>query len=202
MLRNQYDMDVVTWSPQGRLHQVEYAMEAVKQGSCAVGLRSKTHVVLCTLKRNSSELSTHQKKLFKIDDHVGMAISGLTADARVIARYMRNECLNHRSAPCRAPAVPRPASTDNHTHHRWARQTPQIALIPMRPCGEMLQRKATSRAGQRLQPTHRVSGQCHGAPLGTNAAAATTHTHHIMQCGAEEQGERGARRRRRAGGGY
>ena len=30
--RNQYDNDVTTWSPQGRLHQVEYAMEAVKQG--------------------------------------------------------------------------------------------------------------------------------------------------------------------------
>ncbi len=35
----QYDQDVVTWSPQGRIHQIEYAMEAVKQGSAAVGLK-------------------------------------------------------------------------------------------------------------------------------------------------------------------
>lgn len=34
----QYDTDVTTWSPQGRLFQVEYAMEAVKQGSCTVGI--------------------------------------------------------------------------------------------------------------------------------------------------------------------
>ena len=39
----QYDQDVVTWSPQGRIHQIEYAMEAVKQGSAAVGLK----VILC-----------------------------------------------------------------------------------------------------------------------------------------------------------
>ena len=37
----QYDTDVTTWSPQGRLHQVEYAMEAVKQGSAAVGLKAR-----------------------------------------------------------------------------------------------------------------------------------------------------------------
>jgi murein DD-endopeptidase MepM/ murein hydrolase activator NlpD len=37
--QRQYDTDVSTWSPQGRLFQVEYAMEAVKQGSCAVGLK-------------------------------------------------------------------------------------------------------------------------------------------------------------------
>ncbi|KAI8469700.1 MAG: nucleophile aminohydrolase [Monoraphidium minutum] len=96
MFRNQYDTDVTTWSPQGRLFQVEYAMEAVKQGSAAVGLTSKTHAVLATLKRAQNELSSYQRKIFKIDDHMGIAISGLTADGRVLCRYMRNECLNHR----------------------------------------------------------------------------------------------------------
>lgn len=95
MFRNQYDTDVTTWSPAGRLHQVEYAMEAVKQGSAAIGLRSKTHVVLATVNKASSELSAHQKKLFKIDNHVGIAMAGLTADGRVLSRYMRSECINH-----------------------------------------------------------------------------------------------------------
>ena len=35
----QYDTDVTTWSPQGRIFQIEYAMEAVKQGSAVVGLK-------------------------------------------------------------------------------------------------------------------------------------------------------------------
>lgn len=95
MFRNQYDTDITTYSPQGRLHQVEYAMEAVKQGSAVVGMRSKTHVILATLKRSSSELASHQKKLSAVDDHVGVAIAGLTADARVLTRFMRSECLNH-----------------------------------------------------------------------------------------------------------
>jgi len=98
MFHNQYDSDVTIWSPQGRLHQVEYAMEAVKQGSATVGLKSNTHAVLVALKRASSELSSHQKKILPIDDHVGVSIAGLTADARTISRWMRTECLNSRYA--------------------------------------------------------------------------------------------------------
>jgi len=96
MFRNQYDNDVTVWSPQGRLHQVEYAMETVKQGSATVGLKNYDYAVLLALKRSTFELSSHQKKIFTIDDHVGMSIAGLTADARILWRYLRNECLNER----------------------------------------------------------------------------------------------------------
>lgn len=72
-------------------------MEAVKQGSAAIGLKNKKFVVLAALKRAPhAELSSYQKKLFKIDNHMGIAIAGLAADARVLSRYMRNECLNHK----------------------------------------------------------------------------------------------------------
>lgn len=59
-------------------------------------MRSKTHAVLATLKRSSNNLASYQQKIFKIDDHVGIAIAGLTADGRVLSRYMRQECMNHR----------------------------------------------------------------------------------------------------------
>jgi 20S proteasome subunit alpha 6 len=59
-------------------------------------LCSKTHVVLCALKRSPHELASYQKKLLKIDEHLGVAIAGLNADARSLAKYMRTECLNHR----------------------------------------------------------------------------------------------------------
>uniref|UniRef100_A0A6A7FYM4 Proteasome subunit alpha type n=1 Tax=Hirondellea gigas TaxID=1518452 RepID=A0A6A7FYM4_9CRUS len=96
MFRSQYDTDVTTFSPAGRLHQVEYAMEAVKQGSCVVGICSKNFAVLAAYRRHQAELASHQKKLFKIDNHIGIGISGLVADARGLARFMRTEALNHK----------------------------------------------------------------------------------------------------------
>lgn len=97
MFRNQYDTDVTTWSPAGRLHQVEYAIEAVKQGSACVGCKSRTHVVLASIKRAPhTELSSYQQKLYKIDDHIGVAVAGLAGDGRVLAKYLRNECQNHK----------------------------------------------------------------------------------------------------------
>ncbi|CAM9315133.1 unnamed protein product, partial [Sphacelaria rigidula] len=96
MFRNQYDTDVTVWSPQGRLHQVEYAMEAVKQGGASLGLRSGSHVVIAALKRAPNEMSSPQKKIFKLDSNMGIAIAGLAADARSLAKYMRMECLNHK----------------------------------------------------------------------------------------------------------
>ena len=71
-------------------------MEAVKQGSATVGVKSQTHAVLVALKRASSELSAYQKKVMILDDHLGMSIAGLTADAKSLSRWMRNECLASR----------------------------------------------------------------------------------------------------------
>lgn len=68
------------------------------QGSATVGLKSKTHVVLVALKRSTSELSSYQKKIYPVDDHVGVSIAGLTADGRMLCKFMRTECLNSRYA--------------------------------------------------------------------------------------------------------
>ncbi|CAD7684001.1 unnamed protein product [Nyctereutes procyonoides] len=96
MFRNQYDNDVTVWSPQGKIHQIEYAIEAVKQGSATVGLKSKTHAVLVALKRAQSELAAHQKKILHVDNHIGISIAGLTADARLLCNFMCQECLDSR----------------------------------------------------------------------------------------------------------
>ncbi|TKA52775.1 hypothetical protein B0A49_07994 [Cryomyces minteri] len=90
MFRNNYDNDSVTFSPQGRIFQVEYASEAVKQGSVVVGIVSKTHA------RNAEELSSYQKKIIPIDSHYGVALAGLASDARVLSNFMKQQSLASR----------------------------------------------------------------------------------------------------------
>lgn len=63
-----------------------HVFQPLLQGAAALGLRSKDFVVLAALKRSANELSSYQKKIFKVDDHIGIAISGLTADARSLAK--------------------------------------------------------------------------------------------------------------------
>ncbi|BFZ62424.1 Proteasome subunit alpha type-6 [Saitoella coloradoensis] len=96
MFRNMYDSDASTWSPQGRLHQVEYALEAIKQGSACVGLVSKNHAVLVALKRNAEELGSYQKKIIRLDSHIGLALAGLAPDARVLSNFLRQQSLSSR----------------------------------------------------------------------------------------------------------
>ncbi|KEF61694.1 20S proteasome subunit alpha 6 [Exophiala aquamarina CBS 119918] len=96
MFRNNYDNDSVTFSPQGRIFQVEYAQEAVKQGSVVVGVVSKKHVVLTAVKRNAEELSSYQKKIVGVDDHLGVALAGLASDARVLSNFMKQQSLSSK----------------------------------------------------------------------------------------------------------
>ena len=80
-----YDRAITQFSPDGRLFQVEYAIEAVRRGTTAIGIRCAEGVVLAVEKRvlNLQEPESVEK-IFDIDAHVGAAIAGLTADARVL----------------------------------------------------------------------------------------------------------------------
>lgn len=62
-------------------------------------MQGKEFSVLATLNRTQSELSSTIKKIFKCDDHMGIAVSGVTADGRIMCKFIRGECLNYRSGP-------------------------------------------------------------------------------------------------------
>jgi len=93
-----YDRAITVFSPDGRLYQVEYAREAVKRGTTAVGIKAQGGVVLIVDKRVSSKLleSSSIEKIFKIDDHIGVASSGLVGDARALVDRARIECQINR----------------------------------------------------------------------------------------------------------
>merc|ERR1712010_389163 len=98
MSRSECDRGVNTFSPEGRLIQVEYAIEAIKHGSTAIGIQTSEGCVLACEKRLTSPLMEPSsiEKILEVDDHLGAAMSGLTADARTLIDRARVECQNHR----------------------------------------------------------------------------------------------------------
>lgn len=96
MFRNNYDNDAITYSPTGHLFQVEYALEAIKQGSPTVGIISKDHVVLVSLKRNVEDLGSYQKKIIKLDDNIGLSLSGLAPDSRELSKFLRSKVMESK----------------------------------------------------------------------------------------------------------
>ena len=98
LFRNEYDRNVRCFSPEGRLYQVEYAIEAIKLGTTAVGIATAEGVVLAVEKRLSSSLIEPRsvQKILEVDSHCGAALSGLAADARMLIEHARVEAQNHR----------------------------------------------------------------------------------------------------------
>ncbi len=79
-----YDRAVALFSPDGRLFQVEYAHEAVRKGSTTLGIKVAEGVVLAAEKRQPTRLAESAEKIKRIDEHIGLAFSGLFGDARVL----------------------------------------------------------------------------------------------------------------------
>jgi len=85
-----YDMTPTMYSPDGRIYQVEYAIETVKRGAIAIGLQVKDGVILA-VEEKSRDLQVEDitQKIFQVDDHVGIAAAGYIPDARVLVDNAR-----------------------------------------------------------------------------------------------------------------
>ncbi len=79
-----YDMTPTMYSPDGRIYQVEYAIETVKRGTLAIGIISKDGVIMAVEEKPRTLQSTDvTQKIFQVDYHIGVAAAGYIPDARV-----------------------------------------------------------------------------------------------------------------------
>ena len=79
-----YDMTPTMYSPDGRIYQVEYAMETVKRGTLALGIKTKEGVIMAVEEKpRALQTSNITQKIFQVDFHIGVAAAGYIPDARV-----------------------------------------------------------------------------------------------------------------------
>lgn len=85
-----YDRTIVVFSPDGRLLQVEYARQMVKNGSTSLGVKADNAVILGAVKPSMQLAVTESyKKIYEVDNHVGVVSSGSLADARDLVEFAR-----------------------------------------------------------------------------------------------------------------
>jgi len=85
-----YDRAITVFSPDGRLYQVEYAIETVRRGTLAIGVKCKDGVILAVEEKSRKlQLSDVTQKIFQVDDHIGVAAAGYIPDARTQVDHAR-----------------------------------------------------------------------------------------------------------------
>ncbi|KAF3071129.1 putative proteasome subunit alpha type-2 [Daldinia childiae] len=90
-MADRYSFSLTTFSPSGKLVQIEYALNAVNQGVTALGIKATNGIVLATEKKSSSPLAdpSSLSKVSLITPNIGMVYSGMGPDYRVLVDKAR-----------------------------------------------------------------------------------------------------------------
>ena len=78
-MARRYDSSTTTFSPEGRLHQVEYAIEAINNAGTCVGILCADGIVLAAERKTTSKLLAPSKssdKIYQIDGHISTVVAG------------------------------------------------------------------------------------------------------------------------------
>lgn len=90
-MSERYGFSLTTFSPSGKLVQIEYALNAVAAGAPSVGIKATNGVVLATEKKQKSTLNDDRSinKIEPISKNIGMVYSGMGPDYRLLVKYAR-----------------------------------------------------------------------------------------------------------------
>ena len=129
-----YDMTPTMYSPDGRIYQVEYALETVKRGTLAVGIKSKDGVIIAVEEKSRAlQVSEVTQKIFQVDEHIGAAAAGYIPDARVQvdnARYFSQSNKLTYDEPVEIETVAKHLADQNHQFTQYSGVRPfGVALI-------------------------------------------------------------------------
>ncbi|XP_037090228.1 proteasome subunit alpha type-2-like [Pollicipes pollicipes] len=91
MSSERYSFSLTTFSPSGKLVQIEYALAAVAAGAPSVGIKATNGVVIATENKFKSILADEHSihKVEKVTNHIGMIYSGMGPDYRVLVKRAR-----------------------------------------------------------------------------------------------------------------
>lgn len=91
MGESDYSFSLTTFSPSGKLVQIEYALNAVAAGATALGIKAKNGIVLATEKRMPSPLMNEEtlQRVSMITDSIGLVYAGMGPDSRVLVSKAR-----------------------------------------------------------------------------------------------------------------
>jgi len=98
-MASRYDGRTTIFSPEGRLYQIEYAMEAISHAGTCLGILSKDGVLLAAEKKNVAKLletSSMAEKIYKLDGHIACSVAGITADANILVTNLRQWAQQHK----------------------------------------------------------------------------------------------------------
>jgi len=91
-MARRYDSKTTMFSPEGRLYQVEYAMEAIGHAGTCLGILAKDGIVLAAERRNTNKLLDevfHSEKIYKLNDDMVCSVAGITSDANLLTNELR-----------------------------------------------------------------------------------------------------------------
>lgn len=91
-MSRRYDTRTTIFSPEGRLYQVEYALEAISHAGTSLGILASDGILLAAEKRNTNKLLdevNYSEKIYKLNDDLCCSVSGITSDANVLINELR-----------------------------------------------------------------------------------------------------------------